>query len=212
MMAEDAVFYKTEDCRVNREVPDGQERSRGVAQEALGFRPLYRQVRDVLVKRIADGVWQAGEMLPSEPDIAADLGVSPGTVRKALDEMTAENLVVPARAAAPTSPATTMRASCSSSSRSCPAFSGEREFPRQPVPRRASRRGRRGGRDARPRPGGAVLRLDRVRLLGGRVCVLERTACPARSSPGSKGAKFRATSTNSIRRRSGSPSAGRPKS
>src|SRR5215204_1783030 len=63
-------------------------------EEGLGFRPLYRQVRDVLVKRIADGVWQAGQVLPSEPEIAADLGVSPGTVRKALDEMTAENLVV----------------------------------------------------------------------------------------------------------------------
>src|SRR5215208_4371574 len=64
------------------------------AQKDLGFRPLYRQVRDVLVKRIADGVWQAGQVLPSEPEIAADLGVSQGTVRKALDEMTAENLVI----------------------------------------------------------------------------------------------------------------------
>ncbi|WP_046868263.1 GntR family transcriptional regulator [Microvirga massiliensis] len=58
-----------------------------------GYRPLYRQVRDILVKRIATGVWQAGQILPSEGDIAADLGVSQGTVRKALDEMTAENLV-----------------------------------------------------------------------------------------------------------------------
>lgn len=64
------------------------------APRHLGFRPLYRQVRDVLVKRIADGVWQAGQALPSEPEIAADLGVSHGTVRKALDEMTAENLLV----------------------------------------------------------------------------------------------------------------------
>jgi GntR family transcriptional regulator len=61
---------------------------------ALGFRPLYRQVKDVLVRRIADGVWAAGGALPSEPDIAADLGVSHGTVRKALDELAAENLVV----------------------------------------------------------------------------------------------------------------------
>jgi len=61
---------------------------------ALGFRPLYRQVKDVLVRRIADGVWAAGGALPSEPDLAADLGVSHGTVRKALDELAAENLVV----------------------------------------------------------------------------------------------------------------------
>ncbi len=60
----------------------------------LGFRPLYRQVKDVLVKRIAEGVWAADGVLPSEPDIAADLGVSHGTVRKALDELAAENLVI----------------------------------------------------------------------------------------------------------------------
>lgn len=62
--------------------------------DALGARPLYRQVRDVLVRRIADGTWSAGQGIPSEPDLAADLGVSQGTVRKALDELTAENLVV----------------------------------------------------------------------------------------------------------------------
>jgi GntR family transcriptional regulator len=72
------------------------DEARAVASEraALGFRPLYRQVKDVLVKRIAEGVWAADGVLPSEPDIAADLGVSHGTVRKALDELAAENLVI----------------------------------------------------------------------------------------------------------------------
>jgi GntR family transcriptional regulator len=65
-----------------------------VSQKILGFRPLYRQVREMLVKRIADGVWRAGQLLPSEPEIAADLGVSQGTVRKALDELTSEHIVV----------------------------------------------------------------------------------------------------------------------
>ena len=67
---------------------------RAESRAALGFRPLYRQVKDVLMRRIADGVWAAGGALPSEPDIATDLGVSHGTVRKALDELAAENLVV----------------------------------------------------------------------------------------------------------------------
>lgn len=62
--------------------------------DALGARPLYRQVREVLVRRIADGTWSAGQGIPSEPELAADLGVSQGTVRKALDELTAENVVV----------------------------------------------------------------------------------------------------------------------
>jgi GntR family transcriptional regulator len=61
---------------------------------AFGFRPLYRQVRDVLIKRIIDNVWKPGELLPSEFEIADDLGVSQGTIRKALDELEAENFVV----------------------------------------------------------------------------------------------------------------------
>ncbi len=55
--------------------------------DVLGFRPLYRQVRDILVRRIAEGIWRPGDVLPSEPEIALDLGVSQGTVRKALDEL-----------------------------------------------------------------------------------------------------------------------------
>ncbi|MBX3539263.1 MAG: GntR family transcriptional regulator [Chelatococcus sp.] len=62
--------------------------------ETLGFRPLYRQVRDRLIRNLVDGVWAPGEALPSEMQLAADLGVSQGTVRKALDAMAAENLVV----------------------------------------------------------------------------------------------------------------------
>lgn len=62
--------------------------------DAVGFRPLYRQVKDMLVRRIADGRWQTGQIIPSEFQIAHELAVSQGTVRKALDEMTAENLLV----------------------------------------------------------------------------------------------------------------------
>jgi GntR family transcriptional regulator len=62
--------------------------------EALGFRPLYRQVKAIFVRRLADGVWAPGAVLPSEGQLAAEIGVSQGTVRKALDELAAENLVV----------------------------------------------------------------------------------------------------------------------
>ena len=50
-----------------------------------GFRPLYGQVRDTLIRRLVDGVWQPGQPLPSEIQLAAELGVSQGTVRKALE-------------------------------------------------------------------------------------------------------------------------------
>ncbi len=57
------------------------------------FQPLYKQVYDVLVRRIAEGSWQPAEALPSEHALAAELKVSQGTVRKALDALVAENLV-----------------------------------------------------------------------------------------------------------------------
>lgn len=67
---------------------------RSASRTALGFRPLYRQVRELLMQRIASGAWQPGEALPSEPELAAEIGVSQGTVRKALDEMEAQTVVV----------------------------------------------------------------------------------------------------------------------
>ncbi|MFG1346686.1 GntR family transcriptional regulator [Xanthobacter autotrophicus DSM 431] len=71
--------------------PAAPQRSEG---EGLESKPLYRQVRETLIRRMVDGVWAPGEPLPSEIQLAAELGVSQGTVRKALDEMAAENIVV----------------------------------------------------------------------------------------------------------------------
>lgn len=64
------------------------------SQAPLSFQPLYQQVKQVLLQRLANHAWKPGDLLPSEPRLAQELGVSPGTVRKALDEMTAQNLLV----------------------------------------------------------------------------------------------------------------------
>jgi DNA-binding FadR family transcriptional regulator len=40
------------------------------------------------------GEWKPGEAIPSELDLAARFKVSQGTVRKAIDELAAENLLV----------------------------------------------------------------------------------------------------------------------
>jgi GntR family transcriptional regulator len=73
--------------------PDGGE-TVSPMRDMPGFRPLYRQVKDLLLQRMIDGVWPPGLALPSEGLLAQELGVSQGTVRKALDEMAAENLLV----------------------------------------------------------------------------------------------------------------------
>ena len=58
------------------------------------FQPLYKQVYTVLVRRIAEGVWRPAQVLPSEQSLAQELGVSQGTVRKAMDALAAENLIL----------------------------------------------------------------------------------------------------------------------
>ena len=63
-------------------------------EATIGFKPLYAQVKDRLVRRLVDGTWQPGMNIPSEQELARQLNVSQGTVRKALDSMTAENLLV----------------------------------------------------------------------------------------------------------------------
>lgn len=56
-------------------------------------RPLYLQVRDLLVQRIVAGDWKPGAAIPNELELAQSLGVSPGTMRKALDTLEAEHLL-----------------------------------------------------------------------------------------------------------------------
>ncbi|MCK5325300.1 MAG: GntR family transcriptional regulator [Woeseiaceae bacterium] len=58
------------------------------------FQPLYKQVYAMLVRRIADGDWRPGETMPSEQALAVELGVSQGTVRKAMDALASQNLIV----------------------------------------------------------------------------------------------------------------------
>ncbi len=64
------------------------------AQQKFSKRPLYLQVRDLLAQRIAKGDWKPGAMLPSEDELARQLGVSMGTMRKALDGLEEERMVL----------------------------------------------------------------------------------------------------------------------
>lgn len=46
--------------------------------------PIVRQVTDLLRDRVQTGVWPAGQRLPSEADLAHELGVGKDTLRDAL--------------------------------------------------------------------------------------------------------------------------------
>jgi len=58
------------------------------------FSPLYQQIKDLILQSLQSGEWKPGEAIPSEMDLAARYRVSQGTVRKAIDALSADNLLV----------------------------------------------------------------------------------------------------------------------
>lgn len=61
---------------------------------AATFSPLYQQIKALITQSLQSGEWKPGELIPSEVELANRYKVSQGTVRKAIDELAAENLVV----------------------------------------------------------------------------------------------------------------------
>ncbi len=61
--------------------------------EAPRFQPLYQQIKTAILHGIESGEWAAGQMIPSEIDLARRFEVSQGTVRKAVEALAAENLL-----------------------------------------------------------------------------------------------------------------------
>ena len=58
------------------------------------FRPLYLQIKSMLEESLARREWAPGEVIPSELELASRYGVSHGTIRKAIDALSSDNLLV----------------------------------------------------------------------------------------------------------------------
>jgi GntR family transcriptional regulator len=153
-------------------------------KDALGFRPLYTQVRDVLVKRIVDGAWKAGELLPSEIDIAIDLGVSQGTVRKALDELEAEKFVL-RRQGKGTYVASHDEARILFQFFKLVPDNGGSEFPDSRILAVTIDAANAAAAAAlKLRASARVVRIERLRSLSGSICIAERIVLPRALFPG----------------------------
>src|SRR5688500_4216305 len=73
------------------------DRNRGIEALTAGGlapSPLYKEVKSRVTRGLAAGEWKAGEALPSESRLAERFGVSIGTVRKAIDELVAERILL----------------------------------------------------------------------------------------------------------------------
>ncbi|MGB5773861.1 MAG: GntR family transcriptional regulator [Sedimenticolaceae bacterium] len=62
-------------------------------KNAKGSIPLYMQLKELFVENLRDGRWLPGEIIPSEIQLAQELGVSQGTVRKAISELVESNVL-----------------------------------------------------------------------------------------------------------------------
>jgi GntR family transcriptional regulator len=152
---------------------------------APGRGPLYVQVRERLIERIAEGLWQPGQPLPSEIMLAEEFGVSQGTVRKALDALAADNLVVRHQGKG------TFVATHTPQRELFHFFHlvGQDGAKQMPVTRRLLSCGqRRAERDEAVRLGLAanahVIEIKRLRDMGGEPAILETIVVPARLFPG----------------------------
>ncbi len=76
--------------------PPSSSSARSVEEQADGpaFSPLYQQIKLLITRSLQSGEWRPGEAIPSEIELAARYKVSQGTVRKAIDVLADENLVV----------------------------------------------------------------------------------------------------------------------
>lgn len=146
--------------------------------KAFPFRPLYLQVKESLVGRLIDGRWLPGQIIPSEMDLARELGVSQGTVRKALDAMTAENLLI-RRQGRGTFVAEPEESRILFQFFRIVSDSGERVFPTSRVVRS---KGAAASREEAERlgleTGAEVWRIDRVRALDGAPLLVETITLP----------------------------------
>ena len=144
------------------------------------FQPLWRQIRALIVRDLESAAWKPGEAIPSELELAARFGVSQGTIRRAIDALADENLLVRRQGKG------TFVATHTEEKVSVPRFlrirrdDGVDEYP-------ASRlvdfkRGKAGAEVARLidlRPGDAVLVVRRVLEFAGVPAVLDEITLPA---------------------------------
>ena len=65
-----------------------------ISEPVSSFSPLYEQIKAMILASLQASEWLPGDAIPSEMELAARYAVSQGTVRKAIDELAAQNLLV----------------------------------------------------------------------------------------------------------------------
>lgn len=151
------------------------------------FRHLYLQIRDLLLERITSREWSPGTFIPSEAALAASYDVSVGTLRKALNELVAEKVVIRQQGKG------TLVATQDADRALFRFFNlrrhdGERMLPVSIVLGRSLRKATPDeAKDLGLQPGAKVVHIRRVRELEGKPVILENITLDAARYPGLEG-------------------------
>jgi GntR family transcriptional regulator len=148
------------------------------------FRPLYEQIKILLTQSLVAGEWKPGEAIPSEMELAARFRVSQGTVRKAIDELASENILL-RRQGKGTFVASHSEPEYQYRFLRVTPDSGEKLYPRNLF--FGLERGKAGGEPAKAlqlKPGAPVLAFKRVMSFSGRPLILDEIVLEASQFPG----------------------------
>jgi GntR family transcriptional regulator len=147
-------------------------------------RPLYEQIKILLTNSLVAGEWKPGEAIPSEMELATRYHVSQGTVRKAVEELASESILM-RRQGKGTFVASHSEPSYQYRFLRMQPDSGERVHPMNLF--FGLERGKASGEVARAlglRAGAATVSFKRVMSFGGRPLILDDIAFDAARFPG----------------------------
>jgi GntR family transcriptional regulator len=155
------------------------------------FQPLYLQIKGLLERSLENGEWRPAEAIPSEHDLARRFGVSQGTVRKAIQALAADNLVVRRQGKGTFVATHTEEKSSSFRFLRIRRNDGEDEYPgSRLVDVRRAKASTEVARMLDMKPGNAVILLRRILEYGGSPVILDEIALPAALFRGLTKARF----------------------
>jgi GntR family transcriptional regulator len=144
------------------------------------FRPLYGQIRALIERSLEAGEWAPGAAIPSELELASRFGVSQGTVRKAIQALAAENLLVRRQGKGTFVATHTEEKTSNFRFLRIRRNDGQPEYPRSRlVDLRRAKASAEAARALALRPGEATFQLRRILEYGGRPAVLDEITLPA---------------------------------
>jgi GntR family transcriptional regulator len=148
------------------------------------FRPLYEQIKILLTQSLVAGEWKPGEAIPSEIELASRFRVSQGTVRKAIDELASEHILM-RRQGKGTFVASHNEPSYQYRFLRVTPDSGEKLHPKNQF--FGLERGKASANAAQAlglKPGSPVMEFKRVMSFAGRPMILDDIVFPANQFPG----------------------------